>query len=291
MPIVESIVECGNLLGEGVVWHPRELKLYWVDIKRARIHWCDPVGADAGFVDTEFKTIGSIALRRKGGLLLATERGMFVRDGNTGACAPFAPVDLDKDGLRMNDGRCDRAGRFWVGSMRDPDPKPVAALYRVDPDGRVITMESALAIPNSTAFSPDDRTFYFADTRKNTIWAYDFDLAAGAISNKRVLISYDGQPGHPDGSCVDADGCLWNAAYGGSRIVRITPAGKIDRTIDLPATYATCCCFGGPDLDTLYITTSNFPLTPEERAAKPLNGALLAVRPGVKGLPEAEFAG
>ncbi|MGH8721152.1 MAG: SMP-30/gluconolactonase/LRE family protein, partial [Burkholderiales bacterium] len=124
---------------------------------------------------------------------------------------------------------------------------------------------------------------------RHTIWRYDYDPASGAATRERVFA--DTGKGRPDGSCVDADGCLWNADYGASRVVRYTPAGKVDRTFELPATNVTCCCFGGSDLDTLYITTATQRLTPEQLAQQPLAGSLFALRPGARGLAESRFAG
>ena len=132
---------------------------------------------------------------------------------------------------------------------------------------------------------------YFADTNRSRIWAYDFDFAAGTIGNERVFVDASGHPGKPDGSCMDADGCLWNAEYGGWRLVRYTPSGRIDGEIKLPVSNPTCCCFGGSQLDTLYVTSARQRLTPEDIERQPLAGSVFALRPGVTGMPEARFAG
>jgi sugar lactone lactonase YvrE len=166
---------------------------------------------------------------------------------------------------------------------------PTGSLYRFDADFRSTKLRNAIIIPNSLAFSPDGRTMYFADTNRHTLWAYDYDAATGAATRERVFA--DTGKGRPDGSCVDAEGCLWNADYGAARVVRYTPAGKVDRTFELPVTNVTCCCFGGKDLDTLYITTATQRLSPEELARQPLAGSLFALRPGVRGLAESRFAG
>jgi sugar lactone lactonase YvrE len=173
--------------------------------------------------------------------------------------------------------------------MSDVNRDPVGSLYRFDAGFGCTKLRNAIIIPNSLAFSPDGRTMYFADTNRHTIWAYDYDPASGAATRERVFA--DTGRGRPDGSCVDADGCLWNADYGASRLVRYTPAGKVDRTVALPVTNPTCCCFGGEDLGTLYVTTATQRLAPEELAKQPLAGSLLALRPGVQGLAESRFAG
>ncbi len=211
-------------------------------------------------------------------------------DPGSGALKLVAAPERDIPGNRFNDGRCDRGGRFWAGTMSDGPREPTGSLYRLDPDGSCESMRSGIVIPNSIAWSPDDRVMYFADTYVNTIWAYDFDLATGAMRNERVFADCSNQPGRPDGSCVDAEGCLWNAEYGGWRVVRYTPDAKIDRVIELPVSNPTCCCFGGKDFDTLYICTARQRLTPEQLAREPLAGGLFAARPGVRGLPEARFA-
>ena len=132
---------------------------------------------------------------------------------------------------------------------------------------------------------------YFADSVRDVIWSFDYDLQAGEMSNERVFVDGAANPGYPDGSCVDADGCLWNAEYGGARVVRYTPQGKVDRVIELPVQNPTCCCFGGKRLDTLYVTTAAQGLKEADLEKQPLAGSLFAVRPGVAGLPESRFAG
>ena len=140
-------------------------------------------------------------------------------------------------------------------------------------------------------FSPDDRTMYYADTYSDVMYAFDFSLADGTIANRRVFVDTSSHPGHPDGSAIDADGCLWNAEYGGSRLVRYTPQGKIDRVVEFPVLQPTSCCFGGSRLDTLYVTSATQRMDPAVLAQQPLAGGLFAVNVGVQGLPEAEYAG
>jgi sugar lactone lactonase YvrE len=152
-------------------------------------------------------------------------------------------------------------------------------------------MRTGIVIPNSLAWSPDSRTMYFADSVRDLIWSFDYDLAAGTMSNERVFFDCTENPGSPDGSCIDADGCLWNAEYGGWRLVRYTPAGKIDRVIELPVQNPTCCCFGGENLDTLYVTSAAQKLSADELRSQPLAGSVFAVRPGSTGLPESRFKG
>ena len=173
--------------------------------------------------------------------------------------------------------------------MSDVRRDPVGTLYRLDPDLACTPLRNSIIIPNSLAWSPDGRTMYFADTYRHTIWAWDYDPATGAATRERVFA--DTGAGRPDGSCVDADGCLWNAEYGAARIVRYAPDGKVDRTIELPFDNPTCCCFGGAQLDELFITSARQRLSAADLARQPLAGSVFAVRPGARGLPESRFAG
>jgi sugar lactone lactonase YvrE len=262
--------------------------LWWVDARFPAVKRLDPAtGAVMMLVLPEI--VGSIALREGGGMLAATKSGIHLLDPASGALEKKVDPETHLPDNRFNDGRCDRAGRFWAGTMSHVNRDPTGSLYRFDADFRSTKLRNAIIIPNSLAFSPDGRTMYFADTNRHTLWAYDYDAATGAATRERVFA--DTGKGRPDGSCVDAEGCLWNADYGAARVVRYTPAGKVDRTFELPVTNVTCCCFGGKDLDTLYITTATQRLSPEELARQPLAGSLFALRPGVRGLAESRFAG
>jgi sugar lactone lactonase YvrE len=285
---VEVAAPGADRLGECPLWDEREAMLWWVDSRWPAVKRLDPAsGAVMMLVLPE--VVGSIAFRERGGLIAATKSGIHFLDAAGGALARAANPEARLPENRFNDGRCDRAGRFWVGTMSDVKRDPVGSLYRVDTDFTCIKLRNGIIIPNSLAFSPEGRTMYFADTNRHTIWSWDYHLASGAATNERVFA--DTGSGRPDGSCVDAEGCLWNAEYGAWRLVRYTPRGKVDRVVALPVANPTCCCFGGEDLDTLYVTTATQRLTPEELAQQPLAGSLLALRPGVKGLAESRFAG
>jgi sugar lactone lactonase YvrE len=285
---VEVAVRGADQLGECPIWDERAAMLWWVDARWPAVKRLDPAtGAVMMLVLPEI--VGSIALREAGGMLAATKSGIHFLDPASGALEARVDPETHLPDNRFNDGRCDRAGRFWAGTMSHVNRDPVGSLYRFDADFKCTRLRNAIIIPNSLAFSPDGRTMYFADTNRHTIWAYDYDPASGAATRERVFV--DTGKGRPDGSCVDAEGCLWNADYGASRVVRYTPAGKVDRTYALPVTNVTCCCFGGQDLGTLYITTATQRLSPEELAKQPLAGSLFALRPGVQGLAESRFAG
>jgi sugar lactone lactonase YvrE len=285
---VEVAARGADRLGECPLWDEREKMLWWVDSRWPAVKRLDPAsGAVMMLVLPEL--VGSIAFREKGGLIAATKSGLHSFDPAGGALEALANPEPQLPENRFNDGRCDRQGRFWAGTMCDVRRDPTGSLYRFDADLACTKLRNAIIIPNSLAFSPDGRTMYFADTIRHTIWAYDYDPANGAATRERVFV--DAGSGRPDGSCVDAEGCLWNAEYGAWRLVRYTPQGKVDRVIEVPVANPTCCSFGGEDLGTLYVTTATQRLAPEDLAKQPLAGSLLALRPGVQGLPEGRFAG
>jgi len=287
---IECVVRAADELGECTIWDDRERLLWWVDIRAPALKSYNPVsGAVKTLALPEF--IGSFGLRSNGGMVSGMKSGLYLLDPNSGALELLAAPEKDLPGHRFNDGRCDRAGRFWAGTMIDGPRQPVGSLYRLDPDGTCTNMRSGISVPNSIAWSPDDRTMYFADTHLGMLWAYDYDVGSGSMRNERVFADCSKQPGRPDGSCVDAEGCLWNAQYGGGCVVRYRPDGEIDQVIEFPVSNLTCCCFGGPQLDTLYVSSARQRMTAGQLAREPLAGALFACRPGARGLPEARFGG
>jgi sugar lactone lactonase YvrE len=287
---IACVVEARNTLGEVPVWDVAEQALYWVDIEKCLLQRLEPAsGALRRWVLPE--RVCALALRRNKGLVLALASGFAFFDPDTGAIERLAAPEADRPRNRMNDGKCDRRGRFWAGTMDDSLRERTGALYRLDPDLACHRMETGIGISNSLAWSPDDRTFYFADTLQRTIFAYDFDLETGAIANPRPLTRCEDQPGSPDGSTIDADGYLWNAQWDGWRLVRYAPDGRVDRIVPLPVQKPTSCMFGGPDLATLYVTSAVWDVAGEELRRQPWAGGLLALDVGVKGLPEPRFAG
>ncbi len=274
---------------EGPVWSDREQCLYWTDIESSTLWRLDPgTGRATSWAMPE--KVCSLALREKGGLLIAFESGLSFRDPDTGAGERIVNVEADLPTTRLNDGRCDRQGRFVVGGF-DSSEKDLSAAYRLDLDLSLHRLFGGLSSANSTCFSLDGRTMYYADSPQAAIWAFDYDTITGTPSHRRVFCDFRDQPGQPDGSVIDADGLLWNAQWNGSRIVRYRPDGSVDRVIEMPCRNPTSLAFGGPGLDTLYVTTSRLTLTSEEELHQPLAGSLLAIHPGVKGLPETRFRG
>lgn len=286
----ELLLDAKAGVGECPIWCPRANGLYFVDIMAPALYFLDPSsGALKSWPMPE--PIGCFALTEGREILVALRRECRLLDPDTGALRPFAPVETDRPHNRLNDGRCDRAGRLWVGSMREPqDPNGATGrLYSLSPDGRAVAHVEGIHTSNGLAFSPDDRTAYFSDSfpAVRTIWAFDFDLAEGRLSNRRVFVDTHGMPGRPDGGCVDSEGCYWSAANDGWEVVRYTPAGEVDRRIALPVSKPGMPAFGGADLKTLFVTSLRTPGL--DLAREPLAGGVFAIRLDVAGLPEPRF--
>ena len=289
---ITSAVDCQNQLGEGPVWCPVEKLLYWLDIRGKRIWRHHPASAKTESWETPEQP-GSMALRENGkGLVTAWWNGFRFFDPDSGAIEIIHNHEQDMPNSRFNDGRCDRQGRFWAGTMDDTYAKPCGSLYRLDADLGFSVQETGINTSNSTAFSPDGGTLYYCDTPINELWAYDLDTESGTISNRRVFASTKHLRDEPDGSTVDAEGYLWNAMWDGACLVRWAPDGSFDRKIDLPVHNPTCPMFGGDDLDIIYVTSAREELSAAQLAEKPLAENVLAVTGcGVRGLPEPRFAG
>ncbi|RST83896.1 SMP-30/gluconolactonase/LRE family protein [Aquibium carbonis] len=275
-------------LGETPLWCERTRRLWWLDIEQPKLRWFDPATGIDGLTRLPGTFAGTQALMADGRRLLAEDLSLYALDLGTGARTDLSAVEPGLDN-RLNDGRVDARGRFWVGTMDNQLHRPAGGLYRIDPDGSTTRMAEDVIVSNGIAFSPDGRTLYFTDTRRHLGFAFDLDMHDGAITNRRVFADHTATGERPDGACVDVDGCIWMAFFAGGRIVRHRPDGAVDRTIPLPVTNPTCLCFGGDDLKTLYVTSATKFLTPQQRAAEPLAGALFAVHGAGQGLPENRF--
>ncbi len=285
------MVEAGCILGEGPVWDVESARLWWVDIKAPALHRFDP-RKNAADRWAAPEPVGALALRRGGGLLLALRSGFAFYDPDHGRMAHLASPEADQPGNRMNDGKCDAMGRFWAGTMDNAVQRPTGHLYRLDPDHRVTAFPMGFVVTNGMAWSGDGATLYFTDTVAGTIWAYAFDMAKGRPGERRLFAQVPEADGRPDGGCVDAEDHLWSCHWGGSRITRYRPDGEIDRVVELPVPQVTSCCFGGPGLDVLYVTTAHEGMSAQTRAAHPQSGHLFAVKGlGVRGRPMPRFAG
>jgi sugar lactone lactonase YvrE len=273
----ELVVDARARLGEGPLWDARSAELLWVDILAGVVHRFDPVtGEDRAFDAGSY--VGAVVPRASGGYALAVAAG-FAAASDDGEVTPLAAVDHD-DAVRMNDGACDSAGRFWAGSMRLDEGAGGGCLYRLDADRRVEQICHGVTISNGIAWSPDDTLLYYVDTPTCAIDVFDFDPETGDAVERRVLTRVDG---HPDGLVVDVEGCLWVAFWGGGQVRRYSPHGALAEVIDVPAAHTTKAAFGGPELRDLYITTA--------AGDEPHAGGLFVVHPGVAGLPAHAYAG
>jgi L-arabinonolactonase len=289
MPRIECVLEHQDLVGESPLWSVSEGALYWVDVVAQSIyrlsferwhctHWVMP------------EAIGSIAFRRGGGLVAGMRTGIYALDIDSGHREVLFELGNDRPGLRFNDGKCDRAGRFWSGTMDDLTFAPIGKLYRLDASGQCTVVDEHFIIVNGIAWSSDNRTMYVADTRREVVYAYDFDITTGAIGAKRPWISTEKIAGRVDGATVAQDGTYWCAHVRGGEVAQYDPDGQLVQTIALPVKYPLMCSFGGPKLDILFVTTGRALATPEELMSQPLNGSVFAIYDtGSIGIPESEF--
>lgn len=285
---VQTII---NQLGEGPLWVAEEGALYWVDIDQRQILRFYPATDTLETFDLETR-VTALAMRASGGFVTATDQGLAFWDTHIRQLSFFADPEAGKPSTRFNDGAVDRQGRFWAGSMNEVDfVTPDGALYRLDPDGSLHTMEVGIPVSNGIGWSPDNKTMYFTDSMRQVILAYDFDPATGNISHRRPFVQVTEEGVVPDGLTVDSEGYVWSAQWGGWKVVRYDPDGQVDRLVELPAQQISCPAFGGENLDELYITSAWSGLSEAERKKQPLAGALFRVRVGVKGIPEPRFAG
>lgn len=289
-PEMEVVVAAGSILGEAPLWAGDEQALYWADIKACLLHRLDVRSGDVRTWRLP-NEVGSFALRACGGVVVALRTGLAFLDLDSGEVTPMADPEADRPANRFNDGKCDRRGRFWAGTLHDDEAAPLGALYRLDPDGACHMMRTGVICSNGLGWSPDDRTMYFTDSGTYRIFAYDFDLDTGEIEGERVFVEDDPAGGGPDGLTVDAEGGVWSAKWDGWRVVRHTPDGTVDQVVELPVQRPTSCTFGGSRLDRLYVTSASIGLGPAELAAGPLAGALFVTDVGVTGLAEPRFAG
>jgi len=289
---IELLVDAKAALGEGPLWDVAEQRLYWIDSFGNKVHRCDAAGGERRSWDVP-ENIGSLALREKGGAVCALRNGFHSLDFDTGAVAKIVDPDPGTARVRMNDGKVDRQGRFVAGYLDDEEKDPLCKLFRLDPDHSVHELDRDIICSNGPCWSRDGRTFYFADSFRRTIYAYDYDTATGGVSNKRPFADFEklGLLGFPDGATVDEEDHVWSAEVFRGRLVRIAPDGTLDRVVGLPVESTTSISFGGPDLDIAYVTSMARPIggvMPKEREA----GDVFAVHGlGVRGLPEPRFAG
>ena len=278
------------------MWDEKEQVLWWLDIAlQSRIHKLDPAtGVHRSWQLNVMLT--AMALKPDGTLLLGGEHGLYHFDPATGVLKDFIQPE-NTVGNRGNDCAADAAGRFWFGTMQqnigpkgeDLDiTRNSGALYRVEKDGTSTKMLGEVGVSNGPCWSPDNKVFYFSDSRAQIIWAFDFDLSAGTITNQRIHNDCK-EHGYPDGATVDAEGFLWSARWEGSCILRIDPKGRIDRIVEMPASRPTCVCFGGKNLDVIYVTSSKAHVADDVLQRYPLQGGVFCFDPRSKGFAKHRF--
>ena len=288
---VEHLLKLGNEVGEGPLWSSENQTIYWVDIPKHLIYRYALENENLEVFDVGLP-VGALALRESGGIVAATKRGFAFWDFLSEDLVFLVDPEEDKPETRFHDGAVDRCGRFWAGTMSDSDPHGShGSLYRLDPDGSVARMDTGFTVSNGIGWSPDDKIMYFTDTMRSVIYAYDFDIAAGTLENRRSFVTVPDGEGFPDGLTVDSEGFVWSAIALGYKINRYDPDGILEREIQVPTAFVSSCTFGGPGMDDLYITTGWEPLNDDEKVSQPFAGDLFKVSTGIKGLEEPKFSG
>lgn len=292
---IEQLTDPVYAVGESPVWRAAEAALYWVDIPGKVI--CR-LKTGSGAIDTwtTASMAGCIAFAVDGTLIAGMEYGIhsltLQAEGRIKARQLAAPV-FPMENMRFNDGRCDRQGRFWAGTMHKDiaGAHAVGALYRYTaPDVLSGPVEKGLLTQNGLAWSPTGDLMYLSDSHPKVqlIWVFDYDIETGTPRNRRIFVDMTQHPGRPDGAAVDVDGCYWTCANDAGQLLRFTPEGKLDRSIALPVKKPSMCAFGGADFETMYVTSIR-PQNEMDLGEQPLAGAVFALRPGIQGLPESNF--
>jgi L-arabinonolactonase len=287
-----SVVDTEHcLVGEGPVWDAAEQALYFLDIVRQRVHRYDPARGETRSWDTPNK-IGSMALRARGGAILALPDGIYTLDFDSGDVGPLVRSEKSDPRIQFNDGKVDRRGRFIVGST-DTNIRacePIGSLYRLDADHELSVIDTGIHMSNGPCWSPDNKIFYFSDSFPFTIYAYDYDIETGGVADRRLFADTRELGGIPDGATVDSDGLMWMAICEGAKVVAFRPDGRVERIVEIPAKLTASVMFGGPDLDLLYVTTLDPTVLgrpPEENGGR----TFVIEGLGARGIPEPRYAG
>ena len=291
MTEITCVLDARAELGECPVWSAEEQALYWVDILAPALCRLDPAtGATRTWKMQQ--SIGSFGLREQGGAVVALRNGFHLLDFESGELECLTHPEPDKPSNRFNDGKVSPDGSFWAGTMDDEQlRRPLGALYRLDPDGSCRRMVDGLIVSNGLAWSADGRTMMHSDSKGQVIFAYDHDPATGEIANRRVVARPTEEIGRPDGGATDVEGYYWSAGISAGVLNRWAPDGRLDRQIELPCVAPTCPCFGGPDMNVIFITSLRHGLSVEQLARKPLSGGIFALQVDVPGVPIAKFKG
>ena len=282
------VLDAKTMLGEGSIWQPKENRLYWIDIEGKTFHIYDPVAKEDKIFPVGARP-GTVVPLQRGGALLALQNGNYKIDTKTGKLDFIINPLPDTVNLRFNDGKCDPARRFWVGTLALDSRRRGAVLYRFDRDKNIHLVLDSVSISNGIVWTADKKTMYYNDTPTLTIQAFDYDDKTGAISKLRVVVKIPKGIGAPDGMTIDSENNLWVALWGGGMVGKFNPlTGALIQKVKVPAPNVSSCAFGGKNLETLYITTARAWVKEDKLKEFPLSGGLFSVRPGVHGVP-AEF--
>jgi sugar lactone lactonase YvrE len=285
---VRCVADVHAVLGEGPVWVEREQALYWLDIKGRKIFRLDDNQSLREW-PTPLR-VGSLAPRSAGGFIGGTEDGIALIDPDSDRFEIVARPEEALPNNRFNDGKLDRQGRFWAGTMDDEERQASGTLYRVGADLRCTAVDGGYKVTNGPAFSPSGELMYHSDTARQLTYVFDVD-PQGNATNRRTFLRFNEGDGYPDGMTVDSDGCLWIAFWDGWCIRQFSGDGELLQTVEIPVARPTSCAFGGPNLDRLYVTSARIGLDEEALAMQPNAGGLFMLSPGVRGLQDAPFAG
>lgn len=286
---IDTALSIESMLGEGPTWCPRRNVLFWTDIDGRTFNQFDPKSGENRQVQLD-DSLCAFCLIPDGLFLCAFTKHIVIMDAEGVWQETLQLVEGDRPDNRFNDGKCDPAGQFWVGTMSSVGKPKQGSLYRFDPDGSVHHMLDGLGTSNGLGWSPDGKTFYLTDSPAGEIYAFDFDSTAGTISRQRVFASIPADAGRPDGLTVDTEGGVWSAHWDGWRITRYLPSGDIDRVVKMPVPKPTSVMFGGPKLDTLFVTSARKKLDPAVLASAPLSGSVFTVTTDKTGFPEPMFS-
>jgi sugar lactone lactonase YvrE len=285
-----NILPVQNTLGEGVIWDHQRQRFWWTDIEASRLYRYDPDTQELESWVTPERLACLAPIAARDDLVVAFESGFAYYQPESSTIEWIHKIESDNPGTRMNDGRTDRQGRFWAGSMVETQEQASykGSLYSLDSHQLLHKHISGLNITNSLCWSPDGSVMYHCDTPSRCIQRYRFDTEHGSLENKEDWIQTE--PGcFPDGSCVDREGYLWNAQWGGSKLVRYDPDGNVDLEVALPVSQPTCLAFGGENLNLLVVTTARQNLSSEELARQPEAGNVLIFETDYEGVLDAEY--
>ncbi|MGH9544892.1 MAG: SMP-30/gluconolactonase/LRE family protein [Terriglobales bacterium] len=291
MAEVEHVLEVRNVIGEGPLWHAEEESLYWVNfIEQFQVLRFSPQTRALKVFETGTPVM-ALGIRKAGGFVAATAKGIATWNPQSNVFEPLCDPLAGREGVRFNDAATDIRGRFWVGTLNDANPRgPDGELFCVQGDGSWQVMDKNITVANGLGWSPDRKIMYFTDSFRYSIYAYDYDVEAGTIANRRTLVQTAPEAGIPDGLTVDSEGFVWSAFWGGGKVVRYNPEGKVDREYRLPVPNPTSCAFGGKRLDELYITSASLGLSQEDKNKYAQSGDLFCLKAGIAGFDEPRFA-